>query len=561
MKLMNKVKNLKHKKLIIFIVVIAVIIVSLKLKSSFSGSSNNLSASAQNVKVETRDITSLLSSTGVVEPLNTYDVTSLVEGEILTAGFEEGDQVEKGDVLYQIATKDLDSQIDNNETAVTRAEKGFTKAENDYNVALDNYNEAQEKYNNAQAKYGSPNVKSSASGVIKELLVKEGDQIHEGTQIAEIYDNSSMLLTVPFNASEVSGKLVGSSAEVTVSGNSDILKGKVTEVSNIEETLTGNRVVKMVTIRVKNPGGLTAANTATADIGSLSCSGEGTFKELENTIVLSDRNGEIASLVKKGARVNEGDTLLTLTKASVDDQMDAYSQALKSAEVALDNAEYAKDTAKDSIQDAKDSLDNQIENKVDYSITAPISGQIIKKNKLAGDKINMNTAESLCIIYDLSALKFNMMVDELDILNVKKGQEVKVTCDALGDTVLKGVVTNISLLSESGSGVTQYPVTVRIDEIGNLLPGMNVDAEIVMKEAKGVTAIPSGALMSGDVVYVADASVKEAVDAVPAGYKEVKVETGITDGDYIEIISGLKGDEELYVDSAFVAVQNPEGTE
>lgn len=558
MKILKSFKKLKHKKLIIFIVVIVVIVLSLKIKSSFSGPKNSLEASTKTAKVETKDIKSVLTSTGVVEPLNTYAVSTLLEGEILTADFEEGDHVEKGDVLYQITTKDLDSKIDNNETAVTRAEKAFTKSESDYDVALDNYNEASEKYENAKSKYGSPNVTSSATGIIKDFLVKEGDRIQEGSQIAEIYDNSYMLLSVPFNASEVTGKLVGQSAEVTISGSSDTLKGKVTEVSSIDESLSGNRVVNMVTIRVKNPGGLTTANTATANIGTLSCSGEGTFKELENTIITSDRSGEIASLsVKKGSKINKGGAILTLTNDSIDTQLDAYEQAYKTAQVSLDNAKYAMETAKDSIEDAKNSLEDEIENKVDYSITAPISGQIISKNKLAGDVINMNNKDSLCIIYDLSALKFKMKVDELDILNLKKGQEVKITADALQDTELKGVVTNVSLLSESASGVTQYPVTVRIDDVGNLLPGMNVDAEIVTKEVSGVLAIPSGALMSGDVVYVADPSVKEAVGAVPAGYKEVKVKTGITDGNYIEIISGLKGDEELYVDNTLLQEEMP----
>ncbi len=552
MKIIQRFKNIKRKKLTIFVVVVVVLILILKIKSSFSGSKNNLDASIQSVKVETRDITSILSSNGVIEPLNTYEVSTLVEGEILTADFEEGDHVEEGDILYQITTKDIDDVIGNNETAVTRAEKSYEKAKSDYAVALDNYNEAQQDYNTAVSKYGTPNVSTKAAGVVKNLLVKEGDKIMEGSQIAEIYDNTYMLLTVPFNSYEVSGNLVGKSAEVFITSNTESIKGEVTEVSNITETLSGNRIVKMVTIKVKNPGGITASASATATIGKLSCSSEGTFKELENTIITSDRNGEVATIVKKGTKLNKGDTILTLTGDSVDNQLDAYSQAQKSAKVALDNAEFAMESAKDSIQDAKDSLQNQVDNKVDYNITAPISGQIISKNRLAGDVINMNSKGSLCIIYDLSALKFKMKVDELDILNLKKGQEVKVTCDALKDVEFKGVITNLSLLSESTSGVTQYPVTVRIDDVGKLLPGMNVDAEIITKEVKGVMAIPSAALMSGDVVYVADPSVKEAVGMVPVGYKEVKVETGITDGKYIEIISGLTGTEEIYMDPAYI---------
>jgi HlyD family secretion protein len=62
-----------------------------------------------------------------------------------------------------------------------------------------------------------------------------------------------------------------------------------------------------------------------------------------------------------------------------------------------------------------------------------------------------------------------------------------------------------------------------------------------------VIAVPSDALMRGDYVYVEDATVTEAVGDVPAGFREVAVETGITDGDYVEIKSGLTGDEKVYV--------------
>jgi HlyD family secretion protein len=53
--------------------------------------------------------------------------------------------------------------------------------------------------------------------------------------------------------------------------------------------------------------------------------------------------------------------------------------------------------------------------------------------------------------------------------------------------------------------------------------------------------------MRGDLVYVADESVTEAQGDIPAGFRAVPVETGITDGDYIEIISGLTGEEEVYM--------------
>jgi HlyD family secretion protein len=53
--------------------------------------------------------------------------------------------------------------------------------------------------------------------------------------------------------------------------------------------------------------------------------------------------------------------------------------------------------------------------------------------------------------------------------------------------------------------------------------------------------------MRGDLVYVADESVTEVQGEIPAGFRAVPVETGITDGDYVEVISGLTGEEEVYI--------------
>ena len=57
--------------------------------------------------VERRDITAQITGSGSLEAANSYSVTSLAEGNILTADFEEGDQVGEGTVLYTIDTSDL----------------------------------------------------------------------------------------------------------------------------------------------------------------------------------------------------------------------------------------------------------------------------------------------------------------------------------------------------------------------------------------------------------------------------------------------------------------------
>ena len=153
--------------------------------------------------------------------------------------------------------------------------------------------------------------------------------------------------------------------------------------------------------------------------------------------------------------------------------------------------------------------DNKQETYDNYTITAPISGQVITKNVKAGDKIDRSSSSStstLAVIYDLSEVTFEMSVDELDVANVKVGQSVEVTADAVEGETFTGTVTNVSLQSSYSNGVTNYPVTVTLDDTGSLLPGMNVDAKIILDSSENALVVPASALMRGNRVYVKKSS-------------------------------------------------------
>lgn len=122
-------------------------------------------------------------------------------------------------------------------------------------------------------------------------------------------------------------------------------------------------------------------------------------------------------------------------------------------------------------------------------------------------------------------------------------------------STFEGVVTKVSVAGSTSGGITSYPVTVRIEETDGLLPGMNVDAEIVIEEAENVLAVPSGAVSRGSgntaVVLVTEGSPSAAnrvEQEAPEGYVYVSVETGVSDDDYVEIVSGLQeGDTVAYI--------------
>ena len=475
-------------------------------------------------------LTSELTSSGTISPKDTYTITSLVEGTVLTADFEEGDQVTEGQVLYQIDASSVESDLKSSENSLARANKSYQQALEDYQEAVSNYS--------------GNTYKSTRTGFIKKLNIQVGDKVGSNTDLAELYNDQTMKLKVPFLAGEAAVIPAGSQAVVTLTDTEEQLTGVVTAVSNMDEVLDGGRIVRYVAMEVENPGGLTTSHNATVTIGEFVCCSEGTFEAMTDTTMKASITGngslEVEELlVHEGDYVTSGTPLFRIKSKDVEDILDSYQDAV--------------DQAQEKIESAQSNADNKQETYDNYTITAPISGQVITKNVKAGDKIARSSSSStstLAVIYDLSEVTFEMSVDELDVGRVKVGQTVNVTADAIEGKTFTGKVTNISLQSSQSNGVTNYPVTVTLDEVGDLLPGMNVDGTIILDQVDDALMIPVDSLMRGNRVYVKDDSVTRQQGNIPAGFKAVDVETGISNDDYVQITSGLSEGDEVYVDSA-----------
>ncbi len=228
----------------------------------------------------------------------------------------------------------------------------------------------------------------------------------------------------------------------------------------------------------------------------------------------------------EGDSVSSGGTIIVMTSSDLSEQVTSASESVRTAQLSLDSA--------------NDSLDN-------YSFTAPISGTIIDKNYEAGE--NVESGDTLCVIYDLSYLTMTLSVDELDVSSIAVGQSVEITADAVEGVTYSGVVTKVSVAGTASGGVTTYPVTIRIDETDGLLPGMTVDATITLESAENVLAVPASALQRGNTVLLtADSPSAAGGTANESGYVTVEVTTGVSSDDYIEITSGLQeGDVVVYI--------------
>ena len=454
---------------------------------------------------EKRSITNSLTGSGTLEPADSYTVTTLVSGEVLSDTFEEGDIVEKDQLLYTIDSSDVSTSE--------------SQAQTSYNQAV-------------KAKYPTADI----SGTVSEVYVSNGDTVNAGAEIMKIAASNDLSIDFQFSYANDGDFYVGQAAKIYINGYAGYLDGTVAQVGG--SSIANGTGMKMTTVRVtaKNPGLVTSDSTASATIGNYTSYGQTTIKVGTGSTITAEASGKITGLtLMPGDSVTSGQKLCTITGDSVDNQ--------------ITNAKNNLTNARDNVENAQNRLD-------DYRITSPITGTVVEKDVKTGDNVGTgsNANNTLCIIYDLSYLQMTLNIDELDIDNVEVGQTVNITSDAKEGQTFTGVVTKVSVVGNTSGGTTTYPVTVRIDDTEGLRPGMNVDAEIVLSSADDVLAIPSMAVNRGNTVLITSDSpsaVNSLDQEAPDGYVYVQVETGVSDDSYIEITSGLQeGDTVAYLRAA-----------
>ena len=127
------------KPLVILLIIGAAAAAAMTFRGMKAKAATAQAQSHNTASAERRDISSELSSSGTLKAKDTYSITSMVEGEVLSAGFEEGDQVEKDQVLYEIDKSSMESQLTSSVNSLSRSQSSYEDALEDYNDALGDY--------------------------------------------------------------------------------------------------------------------------------------------------------------------------------------------------------------------------------------------------------------------------------------------------------------------------------------------------------------------------------------------------------------------------------------
>jgi len=311
--------------------------------------------------------------------------------------------------------------------------------------------------------------------------------------------------------------------------------------------------------------------TTAAEKGTLSTSVSGSGNVVVDQSVNIDPTitGTVTNLsVKVGDKVEKGQLLFSIDNDQLG--VDAsrayisYLQSLQSLESAKNNKKQAKidysngigvkerevlkkkiDIAEDAIISANESvkvaqadLQNKKTNAGKRNVTALISGTVNAVNIKNGDDLSKLSSGSSrqvpMVIGDLTTLKSQVQVNEVDVSNIQLSQKAMMTFNSVAGITISGKVEKIDSLGTITQGVVNYNATIGFDTLDpRIRPGMSVSVSIITGVKQDVIIVPNSAVKTqGDGNYV---------EVLNSGStpQQVEVQVGAVNNTDTEIVSGL----------------------
>jgi len=271
-----------------------------------------------------------------------------------------------------------------------------------------------------------------------------------------------------------------------------------------------------------------------------------------------DKTNLISELNRAKADLTSAQSTLNYEQTNYDRYQKLYDKGLVSAHD-YENARLTYEKARQTVNSSRESV-RKAETNLGYAtITSPIDGVVLSKSVEEGQTVaaSFNTPELFTIAQDLTDMRVIADIDEADIGGVKEGQRVKFTVDAFPDDHFEGHVTQVRQQATTTSNVVTYQVVISAPNKDlKLMPGLTANVSIYILEKNDILAVPSKALrfipneaLLSEGQTIADCEGEHKVWTLEGTtFKAHKVETGITNGQLTELVSGISEGTEVLVD-------------
>lgn len=222
--------------------------------------------------------------------------------------------------------------------------------------------------------------------------------------------------------------------------------------------------------------------------------------------------------------------------ASLNSQIDLQKQNIASWQAELDKIANGPDPeVKAKLELQLKLAEKQLEAQ---TIKAPFDGTVTALNYDLGDMVSIGSPAAQ--IADLSELFVDVPISEVDIPQIKIGQEAELVFDAYFDQTFYGKVIEVANVGVNTAGIVNYPVTIQLDsEHNGIKPGMTVGVNIIVEEKPNTYTVPAESVVSRNgnyYVYVLRDGIPVEVEVKIGAYSSRKIEVlqaDIQDGESI----------------------------
>ncbi|HLA25125.1 MAG TPA: efflux RND transporter periplasmic adaptor subunit [bacterium] len=402
-------------------------------------------------------------------------------------------------------------------------------------------------------------VRSRATGQVRTVLVEEGDRVRRGQVLVEIDDPDARAAVETARGALVAAdaRLSEAQAQVSVTRSAT-----TTAIRQAEANLAAARA-RLAQVQGSRPEEIAQAEEAVRQAQA----NEGLARQNlarqeqlfnEGFISRSALDQARSQYEVAASQLRAAQTRLVQVRAGGSTQDVEIARAqLRQAEAQLVEARNGtlqvrlrmeqvvaaraqRGQAAANLRQAQDQLS-------ETRITAPIDGVVVKRSVAVGQSVigSASGGTPVLTLAQVTPVLAKVLVDESDIAQLTSRGEVvvEVTADALSGVTLAGRIERIAPQPIVEQNVTRYPVTVEVDDKqGALRLGMTVDAEFILARRTGVLLVPQEAVRgegSKAVFTVEGTELKPRV-----------VETGLSDGRFVEIVRGLREGETVYLGTA-----------
>lgn len=533
------------RKTVILLIILAVLIVAggVGLYSLFFKQDEKTVVTGETT---TGSLATTLEGTGTTVPAQSVTYSFASTADILEVDVAAGDTVEAGDLLYVQDDTEIDDEIAEYQESIS-----------DLNVKLDEYNDS---LSDLQETISNLTVTAPFSGRLLSVGVEDGDTVKSGQELAVLVDDSVMKITQYFSYVYEGDIYAGMKGKLSIASQMLTLDATVTDIQKVERVTEEGTRCFAVTMEVKNPGSLTEGMTGAGYL--LADSGEKIYPAVEGSLAYAQSK----TITAKAAgdldyvnavayqKVTKGDKLFVIDGSSYETQMS--------------NAQRNISSTQQNIQSYEDRITQAEEDREKYTVRSEIAGRVIFVNARVGR--TPASGQTAIAIYNLDTMEVSINIDELDIDNIEMGMAVTIIqTGSEKDTRYEGKVSEISYEATNTNGVAYFPITVSIDSQGALNAGVNVSYTITIgDEEEGVLA-PIGALKSTDegtcLIVKADSKPDNAVDLgdsveIPDGFYAVPVTTGVSNNQYVRILSGVESGATVFIRYEQAAPSNGDTT-